>query len=55
MITGCAVRLLYLTLCTVFSWLRLLARSAATKEVEILILRHELAMLRRQVSRPRPW
>ncbi|MGH3624184.1 MAG: hypothetical protein ACRDQ5_20735, partial [Sciscionella sp.] len=39
MITG---RALYLTSCTVFGWLRLLARSAASKDIEILILRHEL-------------
>jgi hypothetical protein len=37
-----------------FGWLRLLARSAATKDIEILILRHEVTVLRRQVSRPRP-
>lgn len=46
-------RLLYLTSCTVFGWLRLLARSTAAKDIEILILRHELAVLRRQVSRSR--
>jgi hypothetical protein len=38
----------YLISVTVFSWLRLLARSAATKDIEILILRHEVSMLRRQ-------
>ncbi|MFC5826234.1 hypothetical protein [Nonomuraea insulae] len=34
-------------------WLTLLARSDASKNMEILILRHEVAVLRRQVSRPR--
>jgi hypothetical protein len=35
-------RLLYLTSCAVFGWLRLLARSTAAKDIEILILRHEV-------------
>jgi putative transposase len=47
-------RLLYLISVTMFGWLRLLARSAATKDIEILILRHEVTVLRRQVSRPQP-
>jgi hypothetical protein len=38
----------------VFGWLGLLARSAAAKDIEILILRHEVTVLRRQVSKPRP-
>jgi hypothetical protein len=37
----------------VLDWLKLLARSSATKDVEILILRHEIAVLRRHVDRPR--
>ena len=46
-------RLLYLIAVTVFGWLGLLARSAAAKDIEILILRHEVTVPRRQV-RVRP-
>ena len=37
-----------------FAWMELLARSGASKDVEILVLRHEVAVLRRQVARPKP-
>ena len=41
------VRLIYRSLVTLLSWLALLARSSASKNAEILILRHEVAVLRR--------
>jgi len=47
-------RLIYLFMVRLFSWLALLARSDASKDMEILVLRHEVALLRRQVGRPKP-
>jgi hypothetical protein len=49
-----SVRLLYLTLIRVFGWLVLLGRGQASKNVEIMVLRHEIAVLKRQVVRPKP-
>jgi hypothetical protein len=37
-----------------FGWLALLARSDASKDMEILVLRHEVAVPRRRVACPNP-
>jgi putative transposase len=47
-------RLVYLTLCRSLQLLALLARGDAAKELEIFVLRHQLAVLRCQTLRPKP-
>jgi putative transposase len=46
-------KLAYLTLCRSIQLLVLLARGDADKDLEILVLRHQLTVLRRQVPRPK--
>ncbi len=46
-------RLLYLIFIRVGGWLVLLGRSTASKDAELLVLRHEVAVLRRTHPRSR--
>jgi hypothetical protein len=46
-------KLAYLTLCRSIRLLAILARGDAAKDLEILVLRHQLGVLRRQIPRPR--
>jgi hypothetical protein len=46
-------RFAYLSMLRVFGWLAFLARSDRAKDAEILILRHQVAVLQREVKAPR--
>jgi hypothetical protein len=48
------LRVLCLFAGRILTWLVLLARSSAVKDVEIFVLSHEVSVLRRQVPAPKP-
>ena len=48
-----ALRLIYQMFSTLLGWIVLRTRSDTTKEIEILVLRHQLAVLQRRTPRPR--
>ena len=53
MIAAVSLRLLYLIFQQVLGLVLLLGRTSSTKDVELLVLRHEVAVLRRTNPRPR--
>ena len=48
-----ALKLTYLTFAKLLGWMVLRIRSDTTKDIEILVLRHQLAVLQRRTPRPR--
>jgi putative transposase len=48
-----SLRLLYLIFLQLLNLLLLLSRSSASRDVELLVLRHEVAVLRRASPKPR--
>jgi hypothetical protein len=52
MIAEVSLRLIYLIFSQLLSWLTLLPRAPSSKEIELLVLRHEVAVLRRTNSTP---
>src|SRR5262245_35935901 len=48
-----SLRFAYLAVLRMFSWLALLARSDRARDAEILLLRHQVAVLQRHVGTPR--
>jgi hypothetical protein len=53
MIMNVSLRLLYLIFDRLLGWLLLLCRTSASKDIELLVLRHEVAVLRRTNPKPR--
>ena len=54
MIAAVSLRLLYLIFSRLLSWLTLLPRAPSSKDIELLVLRHEVAVLRR-TNPPNLW
>ena len=52
MIVGVSLRLLYLIFSQLLNWLALLPRALTSKDIELLVLRHEVAVLRKTNSTP---
>jgi putative transposase len=48
-----SLRFAYLALLRMSGWIALLARSERAKDAEILILRHQVAVLQRQIKTPK--
>ena len=53
MISAVSLRLLYLIFQQILGLVMLLGRTSSTKDIELLVLRHEVAVLRRNNPRPR--
>jgi putative transposase len=53
MIMAVSLRLVYLIFDQLLDWLTLLGRTSSSKDIELLVLRHEVAVLRRGNPRPR--
>jgi putative transposase len=52
MITDVSLRLIYLIVDRFLGWLMLLGRATSSKDIELLVLRHEVAVLRRTNPKP---
>jgi len=53
MIANVSLRLLYLIFKGLLHWLTLLGRGSSSKHIELLVLRHEVAILRKTNPKPR--
>jgi len=53
MIIAVSLRLVYLIFDRLLHWLLLLGRTSSSKDIELLVLRHEVAVLRRTNAKPR--